>query len=126
MYNPHAAPDNDRKKHPEMCTYDVSREFDLPKFNAEENFEPRLGLVTGGKVYVENNSDRFGMQVRPCKPILSTPAPGFYDKDFSGFGFCVGPNVACSIDGQMSYPKPPVNGYISNLPVKRGIPDKVD
>lgn len=45
LYNPHAEPENDKKKHPEMCTYDIARDFDKPKFNAEEDFEPRLNVV---------------------------------------------------------------------------------
>ena len=45
LYNPHAEPENDKKKSPEMCTYDLPRDFDKPKFNAEEDFEPRLNVV---------------------------------------------------------------------------------
>ena len=65
-----------------MCTYDVPREFDVPKFNAKENFEPRLGLVRGGKVYTEDNTDRFGDKIRPVKPLNNYPAPGHYEKDY--------------------------------------------
>ena len=51
-----------------MCTYDVPRTFDPPRFNAEDDFEPRLGTTAGGKVYVEDNTDRFGDKIRPVKP----------------------------------------------------------
>lgn len=126
LYNPHAAPDNDRKKYPEMCTYDVPREFDEPRFNAEENFEPRLGLISGGKNYVENNADRFGDPIRPCKPYVNNPAPGIYDKDYQGYPWATGPNPVVTADGSFINPKGQINGYISNLPVQRGIPTIVN
>jgi hypothetical protein len=79
LYNPHSEPDNEKKKHPEMCTYDVPREFDLPRFNAEDDFEPRLNITTGGRIMVDSNLDRFGQPIRPTKPICLVPGPGNYD-----------------------------------------------
>ena len=79
LYNPHAEPDNEKKKMPEMCTYEVPREFDLPKFNAEDDFEPRLNITTGGRIMVDNNCDRFGQSIRPTKPIVLIPGPDHYE-----------------------------------------------
>jgi hypothetical protein len=112
LYNPHAAPDNERKKHPEMCTYEVPREFDPPRFNAEDDFEPRLGLIAGGKVYIDNNTDRFGLPIRPCKPFVNYPAPGNHEKDYQGYPFVTGPNPALSRDGHIHMPDAQRNGYI--------------
>jgi hypothetical protein len=33
----------------------------------------------GGKIYVENNQDRFGRQILPRKPREIVPGPGEYD-----------------------------------------------
>jgi len=79
LYNPHADPENDKKKQPEPGTYELRREFDPPKFNADEDFDPRLNIVHGGKIYIENNMDRFGMPIRPMKPIEVKPGPGEYE-----------------------------------------------
>lgn len=57
----------------------MPREFDPPRFNAEDDFEPRLGTHVGGKVYVEDNTDRFGDKIRPVKPQVNNPAPGHYE-----------------------------------------------
>ena len=55
LYNPHAEPENDKKKHPEMGSYEIARDFDKPRFNADEDFEPRLNVIPGGKVMIDNN-----------------------------------------------------------------------
>lgn len=108
LYNPHADPENDKKKQPEVGTYDVRRDFDPPKFSAEEDFDPRMNIVQGGKVYIENNMDRFGMPIRPMKPIDVKPGPGEYEIGSQVYPYLVGP-------------KPPVasNGYISDKPENR-------
>ena len=108
LYNPHAEPENDKKKHPEMATYKLPREFDPPRFDPVEDFEPRLGLVPGGKVYIENNQDRFGLPIRPLRPIEVKPGPGEYE-------------IGSEVSPYMFGPQKPiaVNGYISDLPDKR-------
>ena len=108
LYNPHAEPENDKRKHPEMATYKMVRDFDPPRFDPVEDFEPRLGQVTHGKVYTENNQDRFGMPIRPLRPIDIKPGPGEYE---------IGSEVSPYLYG----PQKPVaaHGYISDLPDKR-------
>ena len=52
--------------------------FDAPRF--AEEFEPRIDYVSGGgKVYNETNLDRFGLPIRPMKPISIVPGPGEYE-----------------------------------------------
>ena len=34
--------------------------------------------MIGGKVYVDDNNDRFGMPIRPMKQIEMKPGPGAY------------------------------------------------
>jgi len=53
--------------------------FDVVEQPEDQEFEPRLGQVLGGKVYVENNNDRFGKPIRPMKPINIVPGPGEYE-----------------------------------------------
>lgn len=78
LYDPHAAPDDDKKKHPEACTYNIPRMFDGPRF--ADVFEPRIDHVSGGgKIYNETNLDRFGQPIRPMKPINIVPGPGEYE-----------------------------------------------
>ena len=36
-------------------------------------------MVPGGKVYIENNLDRFGLPIRPMKPLNIVPGPGEYE-----------------------------------------------
>ena len=79
LYNPHAEPEGDKMKHPECCTYKVPRLFDVPEQPENEEFEPRLNVVPGGKVYIENNLDRFGLPIRPMKPLNIVPGPGEYE-----------------------------------------------
>jgi len=45
----------------------------------EEEFGgDRLNKVLGGKIYVDDNKDRFGLPIRPLKPIEMKPGPGTY------------------------------------------------
>ena len=55
----------------------MKRDFDKPRFADE--FEPRIEADKGGKVYAETNLDRFGMPIRPMKPINIVPGPGEYE-----------------------------------------------
>ena len=77
LYDPHAPPEDDKHKMPEPTTYKVPRLFDGPRFIDE--FEPRVDHVSGGgKIYCDTNIDRFGMPIRPMKPINIVPGPGEY------------------------------------------------
>ena len=78
LYNPHSEPEDEKHKHPEPGTYNVPRVFDAPRFT--DDFEPRLDHVSGaGRIYTENNLDRFGLPIRPMKPISIVPGPGDYE-----------------------------------------------
>lgn len=77
MYDPHSAPEDEKNKQPEPATYKLRREFDKPRF--ADDFEPRIDATTGGRVYAETNLDRFGMPIRPMKPINIVPGPGEYE-----------------------------------------------
>jgi len=39
-----------------------------------------LNAVPGGRVYVEDNNDRFGNPIRPMKPLELVPGPGEYEQ----------------------------------------------
>ena len=39
---------------------------------------PKFRHVIGGKVYTDDNNDRFGLPIRPMKPIELKPGPGDY------------------------------------------------
>ena len=78
LYDPHAPPEDEKHKQPECGTYKVHRLFDGPRF--VEEFEPRVDYVPGGgKIYNETNLDRFGLPIRPMKPINIVPGPGEYE-----------------------------------------------
>lgn len=78
LYNPHAEAEDEKKKAPEPGTYTVKRDFDAPRF--VEEFEPRMDNVPGGgKIYNDTNIDRFGLPIRPMKPINIVPGPGEYE-----------------------------------------------
>lgn len=51
----------------------------MPEQPEGEEFEPRLNVIPGGKVYFEQNMDRFGLPIRPMKPLNIIPGPGEYD-----------------------------------------------
>jgi len=53
--------------------------FDVPEQPENEEYEPRLNVVPGGRVYIENNLDRFGLPIRPMKPLNIVPGPGEYE-----------------------------------------------
>lgn len=77
LYNPHAEPEDEKRKQPEAATYKMPRMFDAPRF--ADDFEPRLEGVPGGKIYTETNVDRFGLPIRPLRPINIVPGPGEYE-----------------------------------------------
>jgi hypothetical protein len=79
LYNPHADPDADKSKHPEPGTYKLNRLFDVTEQPEEMEYEPRMNYVPGGKVYTEDNLDRFGLPIRPMKPLNIVPGPDQYD-----------------------------------------------
>ena len=57
------------------------RDFDIiPEAALEdEDFSlPKFRHVPGGKVYTDDNNDRFGRPILPSKPADETPAPGQY------------------------------------------------
>lgn len=57
------------------------RDFDIIPEAAleEEDFSlPKFRHVPGGKVYTDDNNDRFGRPILPSKPADETPAPGQY------------------------------------------------
>lgn len=110
LYNPHAEPESDKNKQPEMATYKLNRLFDVVEQPEGDEYEPRLNQVPGGRVYVEDNNDRFGNPIRPMKPLEIVPGPGEYETQplIIPYGF----------------PQPAVakGGYISENPGKRDIP----
>lgn len=87
MHNPHAPPDDKKNVAPGPSTYPIQREFDpIPEQpDGEEEFnQPRLQKVLGGKVYIDDNNDRFGLPIRPLKPIEMKPGPGTYFEEDEG------------------------------------------
>lgn len=40
--------------------------------------QPRMNYIPGGKAYIDNNLDRFGVPIRPMKAIDLNPGPGDY------------------------------------------------
>lgn len=79
LYNPHAVPENDRNKQPGPQAYKVARLYDVPEQPEGEEYEPRLNVIPGGRVYVDQNMDRFGLPIRPMKPLNIVPGPGEYE-----------------------------------------------
>ena len=81
LHNPHAPPENKKNERPGPASYNIVRDFDaIPETEeGDEDFSvPRFRQVIGGKVYVDDNNDRFGMPIRPMKPIEMKPGPGAY------------------------------------------------
>ena len=109
LYNPHAEPESDKNKRPEMATYKVHRLFDVQEQPEDQEFEPRLNVVPGGRVYTEDNNDRFGNPIRPMKPLEIVPGPGEYETQ----PLIIPPG----------FPQPAVakGGYISENPATREI-----
>ena len=62
------------------------REFDvIPEADGEEDFtQPRFNHVIGGKLYADDNNDRFGLPIRPMRPIDLKPGPGAYFENGEG------------------------------------------
>jgi hypothetical protein len=72
LYNPHAPVEDDKKKLvPGPGKYNVPSSFP-----AEDSDEPRILEQPGGRVYVDNNLDRFGQPTLPRKPKFVVPGPG--------------------------------------------------
>jgi hypothetical protein len=72
---------------PGPASYNLNRDFDVipEQLEGEEDFnQPRLTKVLGGKIYTENNLDRFGVPIRPLKPIEMKPGAGTYFVDGEG------------------------------------------
>jgi hypothetical protein len=76
LYNPHAEVDDEKKKpNPGPGTYCVPTQF----FNPDNHLDVDKTIPNvGGKVYVDNNLDRFGQQILPRKPRDLVPGPGEY------------------------------------------------
>ena len=81
--------------------------FDVPEQPEGEEYEPRLNLIPGGKVYVEQNLDRFGMPIRPMKPLNIVPGPGHYEVS--------SPSYPVHVASDLVLP----GGYISSLQADR-------
>ena len=97
LYDPHSAPEDEKNKHPSPTTYDRQRFGDAPRFADE--FEPRLGVSKGGgKIYTETNLDRFGLPIRPMKPINIVPGPGEYETTDPVYDV-LGPKPAIAVGG---------------------------
>lgn len=80
LHNPHKAPEENKNEEPGPATYKMPREFDIiPEQEGEEEFtQPRFKHIHGGKIYTDDNNDRFGLPLRPMKPIEMKPGPGTY------------------------------------------------
>jgi hypothetical protein len=77
LYNPHSEVEDEKKKPiPGPGTYDLPTQF----FNPENHLEvDKMIPNLGGKVYVDNNLDRFGQQILPRRPRDLVPGPGEYE-----------------------------------------------
>lgn len=87
LHNPHAPPEEKQTQNPGPSSYTIKRDFDpIPEAaEGEEEFnQPRLNKIPGGRVYVDDNNDRFGMPIRPLKPIEMKPGPGTYFEEDEG------------------------------------------
>ena len=81
LYDPHAAVDNEVKIGPGPGKYDIADGF-RGKTSAEEAEEQmnneKVNHIPGGKLYIENNLDRFGQPIMPRRPLDLVPGPGEY------------------------------------------------
>ena len=81
MYNPHEDASKKTKSEPGPGSYNIGKQ--LPKVGEvdgdDEIIMENRGTGGAGKIYVENNTDRFGKPILPRKPILNVPGPGAYD-----------------------------------------------
>ena len=80
LHNPHSAPDEKKNVLPGPGQYEIQRDFDpIQEVDGEEDFsQPRYNHQIGGKVYTEDNKDRFGQPIRPLRPIEMKPGPAHY------------------------------------------------
>jgi len=80
LHNPHAPPDDKKQVLPGPGSYQINRDFEaIPEQEGEDEFSiPRYQHCIGGKVYVDDNNDRFGLPLRPLKPIEMKPGPAHY------------------------------------------------
>ena len=125
LYNPHAEPEGEKTKQPECATYKVQRLFDVPEQPENEEYEPRLNNVQGGKIYIENNLDRFGQPIRPMKPLNIVPGPGMYEVQKEA------PLAEKWAPENLYYPEEfpqtlTKGGYISNVIKPREIPSNTE
>lgn len=76
LYNPHAEVEDEKKKPvPGPGTYSVPTQF----FDSDNQTDiDKVYQNVGGKVYVDNNQDRFGRPILPRKPRDLVPGPGEY------------------------------------------------
>lgn len=72
-------PETERNKIPGPQHYKLNRLYDVPEQPEGEEYEPRMNVIPGGKVYVEENMDRFGLPIRPMRPLNIIPGPGEYE-----------------------------------------------
>lgn len=78
VYDPHAEVEDQRKYQgpPGPGKYDLPTQFIKEE---DASAEQRLLYNDKGKVYVENNLDRFGQPIMPRKPKDLKPGPGQYN-----------------------------------------------
>jgi hypothetical protein len=107
LYNPHSeVEDEKRKPVPGPGTYAVPSQFFDPESQADVD---KVLPNVGGKVYVDNNQDRFGRPILPRKPRELVPGPGEYQ-----------------IERPNEVPMLTKGGYVSQMPLEglkpNGIP----
>ncbi|CDW91055.1 UNKNOWN [Stylonychia lemnae] len=77
IYDPHSAPEDKKYKGaPGPGKYDIPTQF-LGEQEVED--KSKAFFKNQGKIYVENNLDRFGRPVMPRKPKDLVPGPGQYE-----------------------------------------------
>ena len=87
LNNPHQPADNRKNVAPGPASYNIPREFDVipEQEEGDEDFsQPRFQQIPMGKIYTDDNNDRFGLPIRPMKPINLNPGPGAYFPDGEG------------------------------------------
>lgn len=87
LNNPHQPAENRKNEAPGPASYNIGRDFDvIPEMEeGDEDFsQPRFKQVLNGKIYVDDNNDRFGLPIRPMKPINMNPGPGAYFPEGEG------------------------------------------
>lgn len=87
LNNPHQPAENRKQEAPGPASYNIARDFEaIPELEeGDEDFsQPRFRQVLNGKVYVDDNNDRFGLPIRPMKPRDMVPGPGAYFPEGEG------------------------------------------